>query len=60
MVVEARKDTATNNIKQTKTVELGYTCTWNSIDVVSKLVHVIIQLFSTNLLSGLAILAFFV
>jgi len=59
-VAEARENTATNNNKQANKKQLNYTFARNSTNFLSKFVHVIIQLFSANLLSGLAILAFFV
>ena len=59
-LVETRKATATSNNKQANKKQLNYARTSNSITFPSKFLHVIIQLFSASLLSGLAILAFFV
>jgi len=51
----------TKNNKQAKQKQLNYTCTGNSINFLSKkILHAIFQLFSGNLLSSLAIIAFFV
>ena len=60
MMHGSRSEKKYSNEQQTgKQKQLNYTCTRNLINFLSKLLHVIIQLFSAaNLLSGLAILAF--